>query len=429
MKSIRAGWIAVALALLLGGCGGGGGNSNFADGYYRFLQLSPGTGPVAITANGNSIVSSLSYHAASPYVQLGWGTPTIKVQSVSDGTVYVSGMVPVAGAAHYSYFVFGTGSAVYGLPMRDDVGDAASGYFNLAGVHVATGTAAVDVYVLPPGTALTGKTPVFTGLAYATSTAFTQIVAGTYDIIVTPTGTTDVIYDSGAQAFASNRKTSFAIYATGSGKLVNAALLLDDGSGTVTFVDNPAARSKFVAATTDVAAIDVLIDGAPVVSNAPYGSVSAYAALAAGVRNLKVEASSVPGSYLYDQPQAFAGGTDSSLVAYSVQGTGGVGVFALQDSNFPPTSGKASLRIVNAGSDSTAYDAYVNSTKVVSAIAPGRASAYQALDAATYALSFDPAGTTNVAATQSAVLAAGHVYTVYVYGRSGSAATVLTTDF
>ena len=429
MKSIRAGVIALALGLLLGGCGGGGGNSNFSDGYYRFLQLSPGTGAVAITANGSSIVPSLSYHAATPYVALGWGTPTIKVQSVSGGTVYVNGMVPVASGGHYSYFLFGTGSTVYGLPMRDDVNDAASGYFNLASAHVATGTAAVDIYVLPPGTALTGKTPIFTGLAYATDTPFTQIAIGTYDIIVTPTGTTDVIYDSGPQAFAANRKATFAIYATGSGTLVNAALMLDDGSGTVNFVDNPAARSKFVAVTADLPAVDELIDGVAVVSSAKYGSVSAYAAVAAGVRNLKIQASSVPGSYVYDKPQTFGGGTDNSLVAYSIQGTGSVGVIALQDSNFPPPSGKASLRIVNAASDSTAYDAYVNSTKLLSGIAQGSASAYQTLDAATYVLGFDPAGTTTVAATQSAVLAAGHVYTVYVYGRSGTAATVLTTDY
>ena len=34
--------------------------------------------------------------------------------------------------------------------------------------------------------------------------------------------------------------------------LVNGALMHDDGSGTITFVDNPSARFKFVNAATDL---------------------------------------------------------------------------------------------------------------------------------------------------------------------------------
>ena len=115
-------------------------------------------------------------------------------------------------------------------------------------------------------------------------------------------------------------------------------------------------------------------------------------------------------------------------MAYSIQGTGTAGVLALQDNNLPPASGRAKLRIVNVGSDGTAYDAYINYSKLLSGIAPATGSGYQEVDAATCAVGFSPAGTTTQAAMLTAELDAGHVYTIYVYGRNGSAAAVLTRD-
>jgi len=429
MKTICSALMAVALGLLLGGCLQGGGNQTFADGYYRFVHVSPGTDNVAIAADGTSIVPSLKYHAATTYVQLGWGTPAIKVQSASSGATYVDAKVPVAGAAHYTYFLYGGGSSPIALSLRDDTADAASGKFNLRNVHLATGIGALDVYLLPPGSTIDGSTPAFSGVAYASSSAFTQFANGDYNVVLAPAGSKEVIYDSGKQAFSGNSKMSLLIFATGSGKLVNAALLLDDGSGTTNFVDNPVARFKFVSATTDVPSLDLLIDGAVAFANAAYGSVSAYGPITAGGRNFKIQPSSAPGAYVYDQMQTMAAAYDHSLVAYSIQGTGNAGMFVLQDNNLPPPSGKVTLRIVNASSDATAYDAYVNVNKLLSGIAPGTASAYQALDGATYTLSFSPAGTTTQAATLTTALDAGHVYTIYVYGRTGSAAVVLTTDY
>ena len=429
MKTVFSVSTAVALGLLLGGCLQGGGNDTFSDGFYRFVHVSPGTDEVTISANGTSIVPSLKYHGATAYVELAWGTPEIKVHSAASGATYLDATVPVAGAAHYTYFLFGGGSSTISLSLRDDVPDAASGKFYLRDIDVATGIGSLDIYLLAPDSIVDTATPAFSAVAYRSSGAFTQFTAGDYNIVVTPTGSKEVIYDSGKQTFSSNAKVSLAIFATGSGKLVNAVLLLDDGSGTTTFVDNSAARFKFVSADTDVQSLDVLVDGTVALANAPYGSVSAYGPIAAGNRNFKLEASNAPGAYLYDQGQTMNGAYDYSLAAYGIQGAGSAGLVVLQDNNLPPPTGKAKLRSVNAGSDGTAYDAYVNSTKLLSGITQGTASAYQTLDGASYTLSFNPAGTTTAAATVTAPLDAGHVYTVYTYGRSGSAAAVLTNDY
>jgi len=428
MKTMCSALTAIALTLLLEGCLGGGGNETFADGFYRFVHVSPGTDNVTISADGNSIVSSLQYHAATSYIQLSWGTHAIKVQSVTSGATYADSMVPVAGVAHYTYFLYGGGSSTTAFSLRDDITDPAAGYFLLRDINLATGSGPLDMYLLAPGVTVDASTPAFSAIAYATSGVFTQVPNGNYNIVVTPAGSKEIIYESGNQAFSGSLKVSVATFATGSGKLVNAALLIDDAGGTTIFADNSAARFKFLGATADVQSVDLLIDGAVALANVPYGSVSAYGPVAAGSRNFKIQPSNTPGAYIYDQSQTLKSGVDHSLAAYSIQGTGSAGLLVLQDNNLPPPAGKATLRIGNAASDGTTYDAYVNSTKVVAGLAPATAAPYQTLDAATYTVSFNPAGTTTVAATLSAVLAAGHVYTVYTYGRSGSAAAVLTTD-
>jgi hypothetical protein len=429
MRSVRSAMTAAVLGLLLAGCLGGSGDQTFADGYYRFVHVSPGADVVAVSANGTVVVPSLQYQAASAYVALAWGTPQITVQSTTGSVTYVDTQVPVAGDAHYSYFLYGGGASTVAVGLRDDVGDAPSGSFYLRGVHLATGIGSLDVYLLAPGTDLATATPAFTALGYTNSNAFTPFTSGTYDIVVTPTATKDVIYDSGTQTFAGNAKVTFLVYATGSGALVNAALMRSDDSGTTTFVGNPAARYKFVNADIDLPAVNFLIDGSVALADLPYGTVEAYAPVAAGSRNLRIEAPSAPGADVYNQNQTMAAGGDQSLVAYGIQGTGSAGLIVLQDNNLPPSSGKAKLRVVNASSDDTAYDLYLNATLNLADIKAATATGYQEVDPTTYTLGFAPTGTTTPTAAAIGSLDPGHVYTAYVFGRNGAAAAELTLDY
>jgi hypothetical protein len=166
------------------------------------------------------------------------------VQPATGSGSYADAQLTFAPASHYTYVIFGGGLSVVTLSLLDDIGDAASGEFSLRGVNVATGIGPVDVYRLAPGATLEGSAPVLTGLAYGVSGSFTQFPTGTYDLVVTPAGGKDPIYDPGAQVIAENAKISLLVYTAGSGQLANAALLFNDG--TTTFVDNTEARFKFV---------------------------------------------------------------------------------------------------------------------------------------------------------------------------------------
>jgi hypothetical protein len=420
--------VAVVLALLQAACGGQG-DSSKVNGNIRFVHVSTETDPVNISYDSTTVVSSLGYHGASTYQALDYGSHEIKVQSAASGAVYSDAQMTVVPAAFYTYLLYGGGSSMVTLVLADAVSDAASGKFNLRAVNVATGIGSVDIYLLSVGSTIDQVAPTFSGVTYGGTAAFTQFATGDYDLVVARAGSKDVIYEMGKQTMAANAKVTLLVYATGSGKLANGALLYNDTSGTTTFIDGLLARFKFVNAATDLGSVDLLVDGTAALANVPYGLLSAYNGIAAGSRNFKIQASSAPGAYVYNQNKTLGSGTDNSLVAYSVQGTGNAGLIALADNNLPPVSGKAKLRLVNASSDTTAYDAYVNFAKLLSGLAQGTASAYQQLDPGTYTVTFTPAATTTQAASVTLQLDAGHVYTVYTYGRVSSLAAVTTTDY
>jgi hypothetical protein len=429
MNKVMPVLILAAVGLSLGGCGGGGSADDGGQAHVRVIHVSPATDSVSVAFGSSTFTSSLKYHTATSYQDVAEGTPELKIQSLVTGAAFVDANVTLTKDIHYTFFVYGGGTSVSTTQFSDETGDAASGKFRLRLAHFGTGLGSVDVYLLPTGSTVATSTPTYSNLAYTANIAFSDYSSGDFGIVLTPAGAKEVIYESGKQKFAEKSKVTLAVFAAGSGKLANVALVLNDGSGTTTFVDNLDARFRFIHTATDLQTADVLVDGSLTLANIPYGSQSSYSSTGAGSHNFRIQSSDTPGAYLYDQTLTLGAALDYSFVAYSTPGTGAVSIFTLEDNNLPPSSGKAKLRVVNAGSDSTAYDTYVNYSKLLSAVGQATGSAYQQLDSGTYVLSFSPAGTTTQAATLTAqTLDATHVYTVYVFGRSGAAAAVLVKD-
>jgi hypothetical protein len=396
----------------------------------RLVNVSPGTYDVKVTLAGVVTTSSLPYHGATGYVTVASGTPEFTVYSSTTGALlYDVSSLSISSGTRSTIFVYGGGKNVTATLLADDITAASAGHFSLRVSHSATGIGALDLYLLSGGTAILDATPAYSALAYPTTTAFAEYASGNYRVVLTPVGTKEVIYDSGPQVFAETGRVTLLVFGTGSGKLANATLLQDDGSGTTTFIDNRYSRFRFVNALPEAPAADVLVDGTVASAGVAFGGLTAYGLASAGVRDIKVQASSAPGAYLYADPRTLSAAFDYSLVAYGSTGGGPAGLLALQDNNLPPQSGKAKLRFVNAVSDGSAYDAYANDTVLLSNMGFATGSSYQEVDAGTFALGYAPAGTGQQAVRLSGQqLDAGHVYTIYLYGRSGSAAAVLAED-
>jgi hypothetical protein len=431
MRSMKTLLSMLAVAAVLAGCGGGSSSSSSnVNTLVRLVNVSPATDNVKVTLAGVVATSSLAYHDATGYVSVASGTPELTVYSATTGaSLYDVTNLSIASGSRNTIFVYGGGTSVTATLLPDDTTAASAGHVSLRLSHSATGIGTIDLYLLPAGTAIRDATPAYSALAYAATTVFAEYASGTYSIILTPAGTKEVIYDSGAQTLSDTGRITLLVFGTGSGKLANVALLQDDGSGATAFVDNRHTRFRFVNAHPDTQAADVLVDGSVAFAGVPSGGLSAYGLAAAGARAIKVQASSAPGAYLYDGTRNLNAGVDYSLVVYGAAGGGPASLLALQDNNLPPASGMAKLRFVNAVSDGTAYDAYTNDAVVLTNMGFATASPYQSLAAGTFSLGYGPTGTGQQAVRLSGQqLDAGHVYTIYLYGRGASVAAVLAED-
>ena len=233
--------VAAALALSLAACKGGGGDTSNLKANIRFVHVSPDTDAVNIIYDSATVVTSLGYHGASTYQALDWGSKEVKVVSAATSAVYSDITVNPTFQASYTYLLYSSGSSMQTQLLADAVSDAASGKFNLRAVNVATGIGSVDIYLLPVGSTIDQVAPTFSGVTYGGTAAFTQFATGDYDLVVARAGSKDVIYETGKQTMAANAKVTLLVYATGSGKLANGALLYNDTSGTTTFIDSSTA--------------------------------------------------------------------------------------------------------------------------------------------------------------------------------------------
>jgi len=412
-------------ALVLSACGKNPQNNNAR---IRFLHGSLDSGTLSIRLNNDStdFASGLTYQSANAYQDIGAGAQEIKVVGAG-GVNQLDSTFNLAKGSSYTLAIFGTASATAGTMILDDIAAPASGNMKLRLAHLAAGVGALDVYALAAGADLNTSNPRAIATATGTTSPFVEFTTGAYRIVLTPQGSKDVVYDSGSQTFADKAAATLVIYSSGSTKLANGTLLLTDGSGTAIATANPYARIKTVNAAPDYAFIDTLVDGSIKFSNVPYKGVSSYLIVPAGARNLKVEATNAPGTFLANTTATLASGRDYSVVVTEQGAT--TQIVPLADTNLLPSLGRDRLRFVNATTDASSLDVLINYTKQVGNLARATASAYLEVDANTYNFTFNAAGTTTALLVMPSVtFDANQRYTLYVVGSGSQLSGVVTVD-
>ena len=127
---------------------------------------------------------------------------------------------------------------------------------------------------------------------------------------MTTTANMDVIYDAPINLPPGTGQTA-VVYSRGSSKLVNAEILASGTSGGV--LNSTLAQLKAANGTTVPAPLNVLVDGAPTISNLAFAGVSPYQTIPAGVHAVTVESAATPGATLLSVSPDFVPATDTSI--------------------------------------------------------------------------------------------------------------------
>ncbi len=390
----------------------------------RVVNLIAGGPSIDVAVGGSVAFAGVAFQTITGYQSYDNQVTSFAVTVTGSSTPLVQFTFNLAG--NQSYTMVLTGSATQPVAtLLADLANSSSVLLSPFNGAINTSSSSVDIYVTVPGADITTLAPNFAGLQYNAQFRNANFSAGTYQIRVTPNAQKSLIYDSGSIVLDGNAGYGLVLYSSGSGVLVNAALL--KGQGPAVFAVNSAARVKVLSAAPGTAAVNQFLGSVALVSNLGYGGVSAYNEVPAGAATVSFQSTAAPGATIAAVSATLVAGGDQT--AFVNGPPGAQKAYVLTDLNVPPMGGNARLRFVNASSDAGPMNVLVNGTPQASGLVSAAASGYVEVGAGTVTIVFnDAASGLPVVSLPGVVLTAGQTSTVYAIGPAAQLNGVVTLD-
>ena len=217
--------LALVAVLGLAACSDDDGPTEITTGRVRAVHLSPDAPAVDVLLDGNQVLANVTYLVASDYLDVPSGNRTFRVEPVGSNTAVIEATVPVAANVDYTLLAVNYVEDIEPLYLTDDNSEPSAGNARVRVVHGAPSVGAVDVYVTAPGAPL--GTPALTNVPFKGFSGYLEVEAGTYQVRVTPTGTTTVAINQEIVAPAGVVATAIAVEDEGGGAPFSIEVLVD----------------------------------------------------------------------------------------------------------------------------------------------------------------------------------------------------------
>jgi uncharacterized protein DUF4397 len=207
----------IAAAALGAGCSDDN-TSPEGDGHLRIVHVSPDTPALDVVLDGDTVASDIAYLGSTDYLRLSAAGHVLQIADASAATTLIDQDVTVADRTDYTMIVGDTLAHISGVVLTDDNRTPPAGTIRIRAVHEAPHAGAVDVYVTEPEADLTLAVPVASNVEFGQVLPYVQTNAGTYQVRVTPTGSKEVLIDSGTLTLETSQvRTVIAVEAPGGG--------------------------------------------------------------------------------------------------------------------------------------------------------------------------------------------------------------------
>jgi hypothetical protein len=217
----------LAAAALSAACSNDDNTGLEGQGRLRIVHVSPDASNLDVVLDGDT-VADLAYRGSSDYIQLTAGGHVMQISETNTTLALIDQDVTVADGADYTVIVGNTLAHIQALVLTDNNNTPPAGTIRVRAVHGAPGAPAVDVYVTDPGADATLASPAASNVTFGQALPYFDAIAGTYEVRVTPTGTKDVIIDSGAFTLENGQvRTVIAVDAAGGGEPFDFLVLND----------------------------------------------------------------------------------------------------------------------------------------------------------------------------------------------------------
>lgn len=198
----------------------------------RFVHASPDAGNLDVLVDGTDVVTDQPFNSVSPasgYLTVAAGTRTVEEQSTGTTDDLINSTVGFGTDKAYTLIATGlqADASIVAVQLTDDLASPGSGT-KLRVVHVAHSVppvppdtiGRVDIYIVAPGTDITGMSPTVPHLGYTQASAYQSLAAGMQEVIITKTTDQTPIADQTFDLASGQNRT---------------LVVLDDGAGVSAF--------------------------------------------------------------------------------------------------------------------------------------------------------------------------------------------------
>lgn len=387
----------------------------------RVVHASPDAPSVDVTANGASVVQNAPFKAGTAFAKVPAGVVNLKVNAAGTTTTVINASPTLIANKFYTVMAVNNLSAIEPLVIEDDGTAPTTGQVKVRVVHAAPKVGAVDVYVTAPNADLAVTTPTLANVPFKGFSSALQVPAATYQVRITGTGSKAAVFDSGTVPLAAGSDLVLAaVQQDGLGSPVSLLGLTTDAiKPTLEILDANQGYLRVMHASPDTPAVDVLADNVIVLPNVAYPVNSAYLPVSPKTYGLKVNVAGTSTTAINANLPVTKGLVQS---VYAVNFLASVEPFVVADDLTLPAAGKAKLRIIHASPNAGSVDVLVNNAVALSNVPFKTAASYLTVDAGTYSVKLNAAGTSTTAYSTSLTLAGGKIYTAIATGSATAGA-------
>ena len=387
----------------------------------RIIHAAPEAPNVDVYIDDVKKLANVSFFTVSDYMAIGAGTHNLKVNTAGTNTTIMNATAPVSAGGVFTVAVVevaGSPNIVQPAIFADDLTVPPSGFARVRAYHFSPGTPPVQVRV-KDGPVLESN------LAYPNATGSLLLATGSYtlEVALASGGTTTPAVLTLPVMLEAGKLYEFFAVGKGTGLRIESR------------VTNTTARVRIIHASPDTPAVDVYVDGAKVLGNVPFFTISNYLQVPAGTRQLAV---TLAGQPLSSAPLTLTPTLETGRF-YTISAVGlAAGTPALQsvlsvDDMSTPAPGKSRVRVYQFSPDAPRVGIRIkNGVVLIPSLTFSQISADIELDAGTYDLelflpdfgNFNPLTPEQSAGFTGLRIDSGRIYDIFAIDRLANAKIV-----
>lgn len=220
-----------AIALFAASCG------SSSQSQVRVVHAIPDGLPLDVEVNTTKVFTDVAFDTFQPatgYTKTASGSVTFQAFPTGTTTnpLFPNGdSTNLSGSSQYTEVLTGFVGAPSLLSITDNNAAPTAGNIEFRIVHASpSGSTPVDIYIVPPGTNISGLTPQVAALAYTQASSYVSMAfaANGYAVVVTPSGNQTPLVNQVYTPPTGSIRTLVLVDTQGGGNMSNTPVLLND---------------------------------------------------------------------------------------------------------------------------------------------------------------------------------------------------------